>query len=108
MAESTIEWTDYTFNPWIGCAKVSPGCAHCYAERTALQRTNWKVVWGGAGSRVRTSSATWKNPYSWNKKATEQRRRFKVFCASLADVFEDNPSKKATAVAMKIAHHLLK
>ncbi len=30
---SAIEWTDHTFNPWIGCTKVSPGCDNCYAER---------------------------------------------------------------------------
>jgi phage protein Gp37/Gp68 len=29
---SKIEWTDHTFNPWIGCQHVSPGCDHCYAE----------------------------------------------------------------------------
>jgi hypothetical protein len=29
---SVISWIDHTFNPWIGCAKVSPGCEHCYAE----------------------------------------------------------------------------
>ena len=33
MAEnSNIEWTDHTFNPWIGCTKVSDGCKHCYAQ----------------------------------------------------------------------------
>ena len=33
MGEVTgISWTDHTFNPWIGCAKVSPACDGCYAE----------------------------------------------------------------------------
>ncbi len=89
MAESTIEWTDYTFNPWIGCAKISPGCLHCYAERMAIHRANWKVIWGSSGSRVRTSAATWKQPQTWNRNAQGLGRRPKVFCASLADVFED-------------------
>jgi len=34
---SPIEWTDATRNPVTGCDKVSPGCAHCYAERMALR-----------------------------------------------------------------------
>src|SRR5579871_4205702 len=33
MAQSTIEWTDATWNPVTGCDKISPGCKHCYAER---------------------------------------------------------------------------
>jgi protein gp37 len=41
--DSAIEWTDHTFNPWIGCQKVSPGCDHCYAERLATQRLS--VAW---------------------------------------------------------------
>ena len=43
MAEKTgISWTDSTFNPWIGCTKVGPGCDHCYAE--ALMDTRWHKV----------------------------------------------------------------
>jgi protein gp37 len=39
MGEDTkIEWTNHTFNPWIGCQKVSPGCDHCYAERDWITR----------------------------------------------------------------------
>ncbi len=34
---TTIEWTDATWNPVTGCEKVSPGCAHCYAEQVALR-----------------------------------------------------------------------
>lgn len=65
MAEnSKIEWTDHTFNPWIGCQKVSPGCDHCYAE--ALMDTRWgKVQWGPHGERKRTSEANWKQPLRW-------------------------------------------
>lgn len=46
MAEnSKIEWTDHTFNPWIGCTKVSPACKNCYAERDFDHRYQ-KVKWG--------------------------------------------------------------
>lgn len=88
MAERTgIEWTDATFNPWIGCTKVSPGCANCYAE-TRDKRWNGgtPIHWGPGAPRQRTT--TWAQPRAWNKKAEATGRRVRVFCASLADVFD--------------------
>jgi len=92
MAEnSKIEWTTHTFNPWIGCQKVSPGCDHCYAE--ALMDTRYgKVQWGPHGERKRTSEANWKLPLRWAKQANGTRPR--VFCASLADVFDNRVPKE--------------
>jgi protein gp37 len=91
MAEnSKIEWTDHTFNPWIGCAKVSPGCKNCYAENLMDKRYG-RVQWGVNGTRSRTSVSTWKQPLKWNRQAEKEGRRYRVFCASLADVFEDRP-----------------
>lgn len=84
MAEnSKIEWTDHTFNPWIGCTKVSPGCANCYAE-TLNKRFRW-TQWGPEGTRKQTSESIWRKPFEWNKVAEQSGRRDKVFCASLAD-----------------------
>lgn len=91
MAENTeIQWVDHSFNPWIGCTKVSMGCQHCYAE---AQMDKWlgRAKWGPDGTRVRTSVANWKKPLAWNCKAATAGIQAKVFCASLADVFEDNP-----------------
>lgn len=89
MAEnSQIEWTDHTFNPCIGCAKVHAGCLNCYAERDAANRRGL-AQWGMNGTRVLTSRSTWANPVAWNRKARETGSRHLVFCASLADVFED-------------------
>lgn len=89
MAEnSAIQWTDHTFNPWIGCAKVSPGCKHCYAE-TLMDTRYGRVEWGVHGTRVRTSPGNWRKPLRWNRQAEESGTRARVFCASLADVFED-------------------
>jgi protein gp37 len=83
MAEnSKIEWCDHTFNPWIGCQKVSPGCDHCYAE-ALMDKRYGRVQWGPHGERVRTSPDNWKMPLRWAKKANGDRPR--VFCASLAD-----------------------
>ena len=130
MADYTaISWCDSTFNPWVGCAKISPACDHCYAERLMDHRMH-KVKWGAGQARVRTSAANWRQPLAWNaqefsecmecgwrgelRKAgseacpawfargpgtmrtcpsckrpllMESRRR--VFCASLADVFDN-------------------
>lgn len=85
MAEnSKIEWTDHTFNPWIGCQKVSPGCDNCYAE-ALMDKRYGKVEWGPHGDRKRTSEANWKLPLRWDKQAAVAGKRAKVFCASLAD-----------------------
>ena len=92
MAEnSKIEWTDHTFNPWIGCTKVSPGCDHCYAEawdrRFAV--SGHAMRWGAGVFRTRTSATYWRLPLQWNAQAEREGRRFRVFCASLADVFDN-------------------
>ena len=86
-----IQWTDHTFNPWIGCSKVSPGCANCYAE-ALMDRRMGKAKWGPGGTRVRTSSANWREPVRWNRDAQQAGVRRKVFCASLADIYEDHPA----------------
>ncbi|WP_420994083.1 phage Gp37/Gp68 family protein [Cupriavidus sp. 30B13] len=89
---SKIEWTDHTFNPWIGCTKVSPGCDHCYAEAQMDTRLG-RVTWGPKGERMRTSPANWRKPLAWNARHkeffAEHGRRQRVFCASLADVFDN-------------------
>lgn len=89
MAEnSKIEWTDHTFNPWIGCAKVSPACDNCYAE--ALMDTRYgRARWGAGEDRVRTSASNWNLPIKWNRQAAANGTRPFVFCASLADVFDN-------------------
>jgi protein gp37 len=81
-----IQWCHHTFNPWIGCSKVHEGCANCYAEADFAIRRK-RVVWGQKGTRSIT--ATWNDPVKWNKAAQLRNERSRVFCASLADVFED-------------------
>lgn len=89
MTNSKIAWTDHTFNPWIGCTKVSVGCMNCYAERMSVGRMGLNV-WGADKSRKRTVESTWKNPLKWNRDALKSGNRAKVFCGSMCDVFEDN------------------
>ena len=87
-ANSSIEWTDHTFNPWIGCTHVSPGCVHCYAE-TMMDQRYGRVEWGKGKARMRTSVANWRKPLAWNKAAAKEGIRARVFCSSLADVFDE-------------------
>jgi len=84
--DSRIEWTDHTFNPWWGCTKVSPACDNCYAEAWA-KRTGHSV-WGAKTPRRFLSDFYWLQPIRWNKVAAKHGRRERVFCASMADVFE--------------------
>ena len=90
MRDSGIQWTTHTFNPWVGCQRVSPGCENCYAE-TRDGRFHGGKHWGPKGERQVTSAAIWRQPEKWNDEASEADVRARVFCASLADVFEDRP-----------------
>ena len=66
---SKIEWCDHTFNPWIGCQKVSIECDHCYAEtQNAFRKWNGGT-WGPHAPRTKTSDANWKKPLKWNKES---------------------------------------
>lgn len=86
MENTEISWTDHTFNPWAGCTRVSPACENCYAENQT-KRYGF-VGWGPKAERRITGEATWRNPLTWNRRAARENTRFKVFCASWADVFE--------------------
>lgn len=110
MAEnSKIEWTDATMNPWRGCTKVSAGCANCYAETLSGRNPKVLGVWGPNGTRVVAAESQWKEPLRWERLAREGRlpdgspnpdgHRPRVFCASLADVFEGPETMPANAWA---------
>ena len=106
MAETTkIQWTSHTFNPWRGCTKVNAGCANCYAEVNYSVKMH-NIKWGPNGTRAKTSESYWRQPLKWNREAecdcgaagrgdreclfcANGCHRPRVFCASLADVFED-------------------
>ena len=116
MERSKIEWCDHSFNPWLGCTRISSGCANCYAERMMDTRFG-RVRWGDNGTRVKTSAAYWRTPERWNRRwewymcdcgwrgyagacghsrhtcplcsGTTYPVMQRVFAASLADIFED-------------------
>lgn len=88
MAEnSKIQWTHHTFNLWIGCTKVSPGCAFCYAEAWD-KRMFAGANWGPGAPRKKMADSYWRKPLKWEKDAKKAGSRFRIFCSSLADVFD--------------------
>lgn len=102
---SKIEWTTHTFNPWRGCTKVAAGCANCYADSQAKRNPKTLGIWGDQGTRVVASETMWREPLKWNAAAKDalltweverwgntallKPDRPRVFCASMADVFEN-------------------
>lgn len=89
MGKTNIQWCDFSFNPWWGCEKVSPGCTNCYADTFA--RRVGQNVWGKDAPRRFFGDKHWQEPHKWNRAAEKAGERHRVFCASMADVFEDRP-----------------
>ena len=101
MSKNTkIEWAHHTFNPWVGCTKVSPACDHCYAEGWA--KRSGIVKWGAHAERRRTSESTWRQPIKWNAEAERLGVRYRVFCSSLADVFDNAVPEQWRIALMKL------
>jgi protein gp37 len=84
--QTNISWTDSTFNPWIGCTKVSAGCKFCYAE--GLNHRYGHDNWGPGKTRRMTTDTYWRQPLKWNREAADAGERLRIFCASMADVFD--------------------
>jgi len=102
MAEnSAISWTTHTWNPWMGCTKVSPACDGCYAE-ALMDKRYGKVQWGPHGERKRTGASTWNDPIRWNRQAEKDGTRPFVFCASLADIFDNQVDPQWRADAFEV------
>jgi len=95
--QTTIEWTHHTFNPWIGCTKVHTGCKGCYAEAQNAHRKWNGGEWGAGAQRKVTSNANWKKPVAWARAAAQGGERRRVFCASLADVLDEEAPADAQA-----------
>lgn len=91
MAENSgISWCDHTFNPWLGCTKVSPACDNCYAE--TWDRRFGGERWGPRAERTRTKAQNWNKVRRWQRAAAASGASAIVFCASLADVFDNHRS----------------
>ncbi len=91
MADNTeITWATHTFNPWWGCRQVSPACRFCYAK--AWDKRYGGEHWGATTGRRTFGDKHWAAPLKWNRDATRTGGQVRVFCASMADVFEDHPA----------------
>lgn len=124
MKNSTIAWTNHTFNPWIGCSKVSPGCSNCYAEVETFARTRraqGTELWGKGQFRHRTSTDYWKQPIKWNVDAAREESSFRsnplqarfegnppprprIFCASMSDWLDDEVPIEWLADLLSLIH----
>lgn len=91
-SNSAIEWTDHTFNPWWGCAHVSPGCLNCYAEplanRFAGAASGGRGLWGRRARRRFFPDRHWAAPLRWNRSARRRGEVVRVFCGSMCDWLE--------------------
>lgn len=92
--DTKIEWTHHTFNPWWGCVRVSPACKYCYAETWAKRLGT--DLWGSQAERRFFTDAHWQEPIKWNKEAAADGVNRRVFCASMADVFENRKDLNAS------------
>ena len=99
--ETAIAWTKSTFNPWQGCTKVGPGRDNCYAA-AADQRFHKGIHWGTGAPRKTMSESTWNNPLRWNRDAAKTGEFWPVFCASHADVFDNEADPALRARLFKI------
>ena len=101
---SKIEWTDSTFNPWIGCDKVGPGCDHCYAED---QDKLWfgGNQWGPKAPRQRTKTP-WAQVRKWQRDAdafeAKHGRQRRAFCGSLCDIMDNKVSPEWSEDAFEL------
>jgi protein gp37 len=94
MAETSIEWTDATWNPVAGCTVLTAGCTNCYAMRMAARleamgttkyrgltrKSGGRAVWTG---KIRLDQASLDAPKTWSKPR-------KVFVNSMSDLFHDD------------------
>lgn len=104
-ADSKIQWTHHTFNPWWGCVKVDEACRNCYAEAFAKRTGN--AVWGASARRRFFGEKHWAEPLKWNRAAEKAGERHRVFCASMADVFEQLPMDHPDALTMQASRAAL-
>jgi protein gp37 len=95
--QSKIEWTDATWNPVRGCIKVSPGCAHCYAETFAERFRGVKGHPYEQGFDLRLVPAKLREPFAW----TTPRM---IFVNSMSDLFQDGVPDEYIDDVVRVMH----
>src|SRR5262245_15107270 len=79
MAETSIEWTDATWNPVAGCTVISPGCTNCYAYSGLTRKSGGRSVWTG---KITLDDRSLDAPRSWSKPR-------RIFVNSMSDLFHE-------------------
>ena len=83
MSQSSIEWTEMTWNPTTGCTKISAGCKYCYAEVMARRLQAMGIEKYKDGFELRLHEDVLQVPYEWKKPKI-------VFVNSMSDLFHEN------------------
>lgn len=86
MAITTIPYVTYSFNPWIGCYKITEGCRNCYAEHFASE--HFPGYWGMDAPRRGMMESYWKEPLKWERKASIAKGERPRVMNSMCDIFE--------------------
>ncbi|HEY3847063.1 MAG TPA: DUF5131 family protein [Acetobacteraceae bacterium] len=88
MAEiSGINWTDASFAPWLGCARISTACDRCYAA--AIDKRAGRDLWAPHAERQHTSRDYWRQPHRWQAEAARTGTTRRVFASHLSDIFDN-------------------
>jgi protein gp37 len=95
MSETSIEWTDITWNPTTGCSKVSEGCKHCYAERMAKRLKGMNNPRYKNGFEPTEHEEALTLPYLWKKPK-------KIFVNSMSDLFHESISEDFIKKVFKV------
>ncbi len=95
MKDTKIEWCHHTVNFWWGCTKVSPACAHCYAETITKMFGRGRASWGPGGRRWLRHEAAAAELIKLDKSARKRGVRERVFINSMSDTFEDRADLSA-------------
>lgn len=104
---TNISWAHHTFNGWRGCEHAeldgapSPECTFCYAEQWSKRNPAALGVWGAEGTRVLAKDVYWRNLAKWYSNALKDGVCCRVFCSSLADMFETPKSLANADVVMR-------
>ena len=95
MAQSSIEWTEMTWNPTTGCSKISAGCKFCYAEIMSKRLLAMGVKKYKDNFEVRTHDSALRIPYTWKNSKV-------VFVNSMSDLFHEEVSLEFIQKVFKV------
>jgi protein gp37 len=107
MGKTTIEWTDASWNPIVGCTKVSPGCANCYAERLSGTRLKNTPAYSGL-TVMEQSGPGWTGEVRFLPERLEEPRHWrkprKIFVCDMGDLFHESVEDEWIEKILTVIH----